>query len=163
MITFRITLLYFFFIPFLMAFGQKEELISQRTALYKALSSDDNKLITSEINHINETNLVEKEAYIGALLMKKASIVSNPKDKLSFFKQGHHQLEKAILGNEKNVEYHFLRLMIQENAPGILGYKSNIGQDKEIIVSSFKTLPQEIQHAILDYSKKSKVLRGEHF
>jgi hypothetical protein len=152
-----------FLFLFFFAFGQKQDLSHQRISLYKALSSEDNKLISNQITKTNETSFAEKEAYMGALLMKKASVISNLKDKLAFFRQGHTKLENAIASDEKNGEYRFLRLMIQENAPRILGYKDNIVQDKEMIHLTFAHLPLEVQQAILDYCKKSKVLQGEHF
>jgi hypothetical protein len=56
-----------------------------------------------------------------------------------------------------------MRLMIQEHAPSILGYKGNLQSDKEYIRKNFKALPFEVQQAILDYSKKSVILKPEDF
>jgi hypothetical protein len=68
-------------------------------------------------------------------------------------------LEAAIKKDSLNAELRFLRLMIQENAPGMLGYKSDIEKDSAYIRKSFKTLPEVVQQAFLNYSKKSKVLK----
>ena len=91
--------------------------------------------------------------------MKKAGLAGIPVQKLNLFKQGHKELEAAIKREPKNVEFRFLRLMIQENAPGVLGYKDQLPEDSEYIKKSYKTLPDEVQRAIEDYSKKSKILK----
>ena len=66
--------------------------------------------------------------FTGALLMKKAGFNAPPAIKLHLFKSGHKMLEAAIRNNPENAEFRFLRLIIQEHAPGILGYKNDIGK-----------------------------------
>ncbi|HMH32644.1 MAG TPA: hypothetical protein VK543_06415, partial [Puia sp.] len=63
----------------------------------------------------------------------------------------------------ENAEYRLLRLMVQENAPTVLGYKNDIKADSEYIRKSFKNLPEDIQQVIVDYSKKSKILKAGDF
>ena len=65
--------------------------------------------------------------------------------------------------DKDNGELRFLRLMIQEHAPGILNYKDDLEKDSLYIRQSFKKLPADVQQAITDYSKTSKVLRSEDF
>ena len=84
-------------------------------------------------------------------------------NKLNIFKEGHRKLEAVIKKDNMNAELRFLRLIIQENAPGILGYKSDLKQDSELIKKSFTDLPQVVQQAIIDYSKKSKILNPSDF
>ena len=134
-----------------------------KSEFYKTFASTDLSSINTYIQKVNEATFPEKDAYHGALLMKKAGLVGNPKEKLSLFKQGHKELENAISTDTKNVEYRFLRLMIQENAPGILGYKNEIKEDSGIIKGAYKTLPNEAKTALLDYCKKSKFLKTEDF
>ncbi len=130
---------------------------------YKVFSSNDLPLVTSELKTIQSISFSEKDAFEGALLMKKAGLVTNPKDKLSLFKSGHQKLELAIKQASSNTEYRLLRLMIQENAPGFLGYNNNLNEDKNIIVANFKTLSPIIQQTIRNYSSNSKYLRSELF
>ncbi|MEO7766486.1 MAG: hypothetical protein ABIS01_03630, partial [Ferruginibacter sp.] len=101
----------------------------------------------------------EKRAYEGALMMKKAGLIAKPKDKLATFREGRSTLEAAIKNDEGNVEYRFLRLIIQENAPKIVKYRQNLKNDSELVISSFKKLPLAVQQAIRDYSKKSSLLK----
>jgi len=130
---------------------------------YKAFAGNDLTAVSSELKTIQSINFAEKSAYEGALEMKKAGLVSNPKDKLSLFKTGHDKLELEIKQTPSNTEYRLLRLMIQENAPGFLGYNDNLEGDKKMIVSNFNTLPSTVQKVIRDYSTKSKYLKPELF
>ena len=68
-------------------------------------------------------------------------------------------LEAAIKQDPDNAEFRFLRLIVQEHAPGALGYKTDIEKDSEMIRKYYKSLPEEVQHTIEDYSKKSKFLK----
>ncbi len=130
-----------------------------RKQYYEAMRLDDKDLITAQLKVLSKAPREIKGPFEGALLMKKAGLGANPAKKLSEFKKGHNALEAAIKSDPQNVEYRFLRLMIQENAPGILGYKNDLDSDSEYIKKSYKTLPGEVQQAIGDYSKKSKSLK----
>ena len=68
-------------------------------------------------------------------------------------------LEEAIKRDPDNAEFRFLRLVIQEHAPGFLGYKGNIEKDCAYIRKYYKSLPDEVQQTIADYNKKSKFLK----
>ncbi len=130
-----------------------------RSAFYAAMSANDVLIINSQLTIIRSSSNDEKEAYEGALLMKKAGLVSKAKEKLSLFKAGRLKLENAIKKDKENAEFNFLRLIIQEHAPKIVEYRKNLENDISIIRSNYKKLPQEVQQAIIDYSKKSKLLR----
>jgi hypothetical protein len=49
--------------------------------------------------------------------------------------------------------------MVQEHAPGALGYKTDIEKDCGFIKKNYKSLPEDVQLIIEDYSKKSKFLK----
>jgi len=134
-----------------------------KSAFYKAIASDDVGQINSQLEILQRSSIAEKEAYEGFLQMRKAGMVGGPSEKLSLFRNGHEKLESAITRDENNLEFPFLRLMIQENAPKILGYHHNIKNDREVIRKNFKKFPQIVQIAIVDYSKKSKVLNPKDF
>ena len=57
----------------------------------------------------------------------------------------------------------FLRLIIQENAPKIVHYKSELKNDSELIIKSFNKLAPVVQQAVRDYSKNSKFLNPSDF
>ncbi|HEY2348198.1 MAG TPA: hypothetical protein VGH64_04235 [Puia sp.] len=130
-----------------------------RAAYYKAMESQNKALVDAQISELNSAPADIKNAFIGAMIMRKAGIGGSPITKLKLFKQGHKLLEAAIAKDPKNAEFRFLRLMIQENSPGILGYKDDEQKDSEFIRKSYKSLPEDLQKTIADYNKKSKVLK----
>jgi len=130
----------------------------QKKGVYEAMESSKISIIDAQIKKVQSSSLDEKTAYEGALLMRKAGLVAVPAKKLSFFKQGHKMLESAIAANRANLEYRFLRLMIQENAPKSLGYYKSQTEDSRLIATGYKSLSSTLKSQILDYSKKSKSL-----
>jgi hypothetical protein len=141
----------------------QEKPVFDRSLFYKAMASEKSAEVDAELNLLNHTEIPDKDAYLGALTMKKAGLGGTPPKKLSLFKAGHKKLESAIKMNADNPELRFLRLMIQENAPGILGYKGEIKSDSDYIRKSYKDLPEDLQASIKDYSKKSKTLKPADF
>jgi hypothetical protein len=130
---------------------------------YAAIASQNINNINTELTIVQASEIHEKDAYEGSLLMVKAGLVKSISEKISLFRSGRQKLESCIKANIQNTELHFLRLMIQENVPSILNYKGDIEKDKSIIINTYKTLPQDVQQYILDYSKKSKVLHPSDF
>jgi hypothetical protein len=133
-----------------------------RSAFYKAMQGNNKEMINAQLTELKSLEPKNAQnAFLGAMNMKKASMGGSPMAKLHIFKEGHKMLESAILQDPANVEFRFLRLLIQENAPGVLGYKNNEETDSEIIRKSYKSLPSDLQHVIADYNKKSKFLKLE--
>jgi hypothetical protein len=130
-----------------------------RVVFYAAMSSDNLNEINTQLNIIRGASITEKDAYEGALLMKKAGLVNSAKEKLSLFKSGRSKLESSILKEATNTEYRFLRVIIQEHAPKIVKYRNQLEEDSRLIRSNFKSLSQLLQQVIIDYSKKSTVLK----
>ncbi len=137
--------------------------ISKET-FYKAFSSVDLQLIDESIATLTsdkQTSL--SKAYKGSLLMKRAALVSNVKEKISSFKSGATLLENEIKNKPKSVEYRLLRLAIQEKAPKVLGYNKNMEEDKKVLIKSFSGLDKFLQIQIMDYVKKSSLLTVSDF
>jgi hypothetical protein len=95
--------------------------------------------------------------------MRKAELAKGVKNKIDLFKAGGAKLEAAIKKNIGNAEYRFFRLLIQENAPAILNYHSNINEDASVVKLNYSTLLPATQHAVMDYTKRSKVLKVTDF
>lgn len=130
-----------------------------KAAFYSALAANDLEAVNNQLSMLRSASITEKEAYEGALLMKKSGMVTKPKEKLNLFKAGRSKLEAAIKKENGNAEFNFLRLIIQEHAPKLVDYRKDIENDVSVIRSKFKTLQPEVQQAIIDYSKKSKILK----
>jgi hypothetical protein len=135
----------------------------EKAAFYKAMASEDLALVDAQLEILKNEGFPEKEAYEGALLMRKAGLTGGPKEKLHLFKSGNKSFEKAISKDENNFEYRFLRLIIQENAPRILGYHDDIEKDSKYIRDNFKGQPAFIKNEVINYSKSSKALKPHDF
>ena len=131
----------------------------KKSIFYSTMAGNNEEAINKQLDLLKTSTIKEKGAYEGALLMKKAGVVGGAKKKLDLFKEGHKKLEAVLQKDSTNTEYRLLRLMIQEHAPGILGYKKDLEQDKLYIKNNFKKLPPVVQEAALDYSKESKILK----
>ena len=134
-----------------------------KSSFYIVMASGSAEDINVELTKVAATSIPEKEAYEGALLMKKAGLVKKAADKLKIFKAGYILLESALKNDSTNGEYHFLRLTIQEHAPRTARYYKDLKKDSLYIQNTFKDLSPVVQKAIIDYSKNSKILRPDEF
>lgn len=141
----------------------QQRLRFDKEGFYNVMAAGDVNAIDNELVVVTGYATTNKEGYEGALLLRKSGLISGPRKKLDMFKAGRIKLETAIINNPDNVEDHFLRLAIEEHAPKIVKYHSDIEADKAIVKREFKNLSPVVQHAILDYCRKSKVLHAEDF
>jgi hypothetical protein len=132
-----------------------------KSGYYRVMASGDLTAIDSELVVLTRTMPREKDAYYGALLMKKAGLLRRPKEKLAIFRSGAVILETALAKDSGNGEYHFLRLIIQEHAPAVVHYHNDEEKDSQFIYKIFKTLSPVVQKAILDYSQHSNRLHAK--
>jgi len=135
--------------------------IFDKSGYYHVMASGDLTAIDSELVVLNRASIREKEAYEGALQMKKAGLLHRPKEKLAVFRSGATKLETAIAADSTNGEYHFLRLIIQEHAPAVVHYHNDKEKDSTFIYRVFKMLPPMVQKAIRDYCPHSKLLHAK--
>lgn len=146
-------LLFLVAVPALMSLNKK--------AIYSDLSSESETTISNQIKSLKKlSSTSEVRAFTGVFIMKSAQFEFAPWSKWNTFSKGKMMLEKEIHSNSSNVEFRFLRLMIQENVPSVVMYSSDIEADAKIVKKSYKTLDKETQEFILKYSKKSEALKG---
>jgi hypothetical protein len=149
----------------LFAAGFMQKSIAQeefkKSVFYDTMASGDLAAVENQLSILQNSSIANKEGYEGAMLVRKAGLVKGNKTKLDLFKAGRIKLETAIAADNENTEFHFLRLAIEEHAPKIVKYHKDIDADKAIVQKNFKSLSPSVQHAILDYSKNSKVLHAE--
>lgn len=126
-----------------------------RSAFYRCMAGTDGRMLDQQLEQLNTGSFPGRQAFEGALLMKKAGMVSGAKKKLEVFKDGHRKLEAAIKKDSGNPEYRLLRLMIQEHAPKVLGYRDNIQSDRQFLEQHFDELPGAAQQAASDYHRQS--------
>jgi hypothetical protein len=134
-----------------------------KSDFYAVMASGNLRRLNAELAAVEAAPIAEREAYEGALLMRKAGQAGPPAVRLKFFRSGRIKLESALNTDSTNGEYHFLRLSIQEHVPHILKYSKDLEKDSQIIHATFRYLAPAVQRAIVDYSKKSKTLHPEDF
>lgn len=139
--------------------GKSQHQGFDKPVFYTVMASGNEDDIDVQLSIVKGSLMPEKEAYEGALLMKKSGLVTKAKDKLNLFKSGRSKLESSISKDSDNTEYRFLRLIIQEHAPKVVKYRNELEEDSKLIRTNFKSLSQFLQQEIIDYSKKSKVLK----
>lgn len=134
-----------------------------RKAYYAAFAGNDINTIQKQLNILSQSSSNQKDAFEGALMMKKAGLLKGASHKLKEFKAGREKLENMIAKYTGSAEFRFLRLMIQEKAPKMLGYDQQLEEDHQYIIAHFQSVPGSVQEAILNYSKSSKILSPEDF
>ncbi|MCO4292618.1 hypothetical protein NF867_07080 [Solitalea sp. MAHUQ-68] len=82
-------------------------------------------------------------AYLGALQTIWANHTINPLTKLSTFKKGKTNIDKAIKNENDNIEIHFIRLSVQKNCPNFLGYNKNILEDERYLREHIENVQSE--------------------
>ncbi|WP_422359320.1 hypothetical protein [Reichenbachiella sp.] len=74
-----------------------------------------------------------KLGYVCAVEMKQAEYGINPIFKYKTFVTVKQKLDELIEANPTNVHLRYVRLLLQESTPKILGYNENIEEDKCIL------------------------------
>jgi hypothetical protein len=97
-------------------------------------------------------------AYKAASILLDSKFESKLGEKIERFKEGAKLLESTVASDPNNVEIRMIRLSIQENVPGITGYKKNIKEDKKFITAHYAE-----QNATLKEYLKNFVLQSKSF
>jgi len=116
------------------------------------LKAPEDKVLCSEM--IDILNARQKSpvelAYLGAFQAISAKHEPNPFSKLASFREGKKNIERAIIKQPDNVEIRFIRLSIQKNAPGILGYKSDISEDETFLRANYMSIDSIMLRRMVD-------------
>lgn len=135
---------------------------ADRTAFYEALSGQSETVVDKEIALLDsEKKTSLTNAYLGAMLMKKAGFLKGAGHKVKTFKKGAGLLEEEIKRSPGNAEFRFLRLSIQEHAPKILKYNKNLEEDRKIVVSGYEKLDPDLKKIIRKYSANSAIINQQ--
>jgi len=142
----------FAFILFTFLFhNQPSDLIEMRNLFpiigKKEIAAESLKAISTKTQ---ATSKSIKLAYYSAAHMASAKYKINPYSKYKAFVTGRDLLESSIAGDSTNIETRFIRFIIQNHAPGFLGYNKNIETDKKFI---FKNLSAVQKNDIDLYSR----------
>lgn len=97
-------------------------------------------------------------AYKAASILLDSKFEKKLQAKIDRFKEGAKLLESTIKSEPNNIEIRMIRLSIQENVPGITGYKKNIKEDKKYLTAHY-----DDQSAVLKEYLKSFILQSKSF
>lgn len=135
--------------------------LTQVRFLYQKAAKEEKscKQLIALLKSYNEENDPLLSGYKACATMMMAKYTINPFSKLSFFKQGKNELQKAIAADNSNIELRFLRFGIQTNIPFFLGYKGDIDTDKNFLVNSILHInDSELKSWIVSYLNESNNL-----
>ena len=97
-------------------------------------------------------------AYKAASILLDSKFEKKLGEKMERFKEGAKLLESTIKSEPNNIEIRLIRLSIQENVPGITGYKKNIKEDKKYITEHYAE-----QNVVLKEYLKSFIFQSKSF
>lgn len=106
-----------------------------------AVSSNDDKILV---------------AYKAASILLDSKFEKRLRDKMDRFKEGAKLLEATIKNDPNNIEMRMIRLSIQENVPGITGYKKNIKEDKKYLTDHYGEQNATLKEYLKDFVLQSK-------
>ena len=103
-------------------------------------ATSDKEICKKLITELSESKGDVHLAYLGAFQTIWANHVFNPINKLSTFREGKTNIEKAVLQSADNAEIRFIRLSVQQNCPRFLGYHDHLIEDKEYLAKHKNTI-----------------------
>lgn len=151
----------FYFLFFIGIFSP--DLVSVRKEYKKAFNSKEVTLqLNEDLTEVNKEDNAILVAYKGAVLTLMSKHSQSTKEKKMYFKEGAFLLDFAINEKPKNAEIRCIRLGVQENTPKILKYRSNISEDKQLIISQYNSIKSnEIKSYVKGFVMQSKSFTEE--
>jgi hypothetical protein len=95
-------------------------------------------------------------AYKAASILLDSKFEKKLSSKMSRFKEGAKLLESTIVNEPNSTEIRMIRLSIQENVPGITGYKKNIKEDKKFILAHYNDQNNALKEYLKNFILQSK-------
>lgn len=128
----------------------RQDLVEIRNMYEKAASNEKDAIEFADYmeNKVAGPNVLIK-GYKATSLFLMARYHWNPYSKFSYFNEGKKMLESAINEKPENTELRFLRIGIQNNVPGFLGYNEKINEDKTHLIQKLNKLS--------DYDLKKRI------
>ena len=95
-------------------------------------------------------------AYKAASILLESKFEKKISEKIERFKEGAKLLEATIKSDPSNIEMRMIRLSVQEDVPGITGYKKNIKEDKKFIMTYYASQSAALKDYLKDFVLQSK-------
>ena len=114
------------------------------------------KDFVEKLSGISNTDDKIMVAYKAASILLDSKYEKKLGEKISRFKEGAKLLESTITSEPNNIEIRMIRLSIQENVPGITGYKKNIKEDKKYLTTHYAEQNGPLKEYLKDFVLQSK-------
>nr|WP_199003269.1 hypothetical protein [Flavobacterium sp. ASV13] len=138
-------------------FANTPDLASIRKIYPDVAKSEANaKEFTEKLSGISNNDEKILVAYKAASILVDSKFESLIGSKISRFKEGAKLLEATIKSDPNNIEMRMIRLSIQEDVPGITGYKKNIKEDKKFITTHYAEQTAPLKEYLKDFVLQSK-------
>jgi len=121
-----------------------------------AKSEANAKDFTEKLSGISNNDEKILVAYKAASILVDSKFESLIGSKISRFKEGAKLLEATLKSDPNNIEIRMIRLSIQEDVPGITGYKKNIKEDKKFITDHYAEQTGVLKEYLKDFVLQSK-------
>jgi len=121
-----------------------------------AKSESNAKEFTEKLSGISSNDEKILVAYKAASILLDSKFESILGSKISRFKEGAKLLEATLKSDPNNIEIRMIRLSIQEDVPGITGYKKNIKEDKKFITTHYAEQTGALKEYLKDFVLQSK-------
>lgn len=108
-----------------------------------------------------DANSAILKAYQGASFALQAKYGKGIMEKKEFFEQAVSNLEAAVQEEPENAEIRLIRLSVQENSPRIVKYKTNMDEDKAVVLEHFDKQSETVKKCIRDYVNYSGFFNEE--
>ena len=119
-------------------------------------SKTNSKEFIEKLSGVSNTDDKILVAYKAASILLDSKFESVLGSKISRFKEGAKLLESTIKSEPNNIEIRMIRLSIQENVPGITGYRKNIKEDKKFITAHYAEQNGALKDYLKDFVLQSK-------
>lgn len=138
-------------------FGGTPDLVTVRKMYTGVTKSESNaKEFSEKLATVSDNDAKILVAYKAASILLDSKFEKKLRDKMDRFKQGATLLESTIKSEPNNIEIRMIRLSIQENVPGITGYKKNIKEDKKYITAHYAEQNSALKDYLKDFILQSK-------
>ncbi|GAA3761866.1 hypothetical protein [Flavobacterium ginsengiterrae] len=138
-------------------FANTPDLASIRKIYPDVAKSEANaKEFTEKLSGVSNNDEKILVAYKAASILVDSKFESIMGSKISRFKEGAKLLEATLKSDPNNIEIRMIRLSIQEDVPGITGYKKNIKEDKKFITEHYPAQSGALKEYLKDFVLQSK-------
>ncbi|MFH6965955.1 hypothetical protein [Flavobacterium sp. FlaQc-28] len=121
-----------------------------------AKSETNAKEFTQKLSGVSNDDDKILVAYKAASILLDSKFEKKLRDKMDRFKEGAKLLEATLKSDPNNIEIRMIRLSIQEDVPGITGYKKNIKEDKAFITAHYAEQNTALKLYLKDFVLQSK-------